>query len=199
MWTSSAGGLGLLSRPAVLPFLADESGTTQIEYWEEANPFILGEDLDQRLGLDSREAQDDFITQTGFTSIPRARRDLVLPSTRAPSPRSSRRVKGEGAREGEGESEGAREGEGEGEGASDRSPRGAGRVEGAGRIGLAGNPFPWAAGRVGGVGRVGGAGRVEGAVRRASLDESEAPIDVASLAAAAAGASGDRLIQNFQF
>lgn len=33
----------------------------------------------------------------------------------------------------------------------------------------------------------------------ASLDESEAPIDVASLAAAAAGASGDRLVQNFQF
>ncbi len=33
----------------------------EIECWEEANPILLGEDLDHRLGLDSTEAQEDLL------------------------------------------------------------------------------------------------------------------------------------------
>nr|CAD1838382.1 unnamed protein product [Ananas comosus var. bracteatus] len=42
----------------------------EVESWEEANPIFLGEDLDARLGLETSEAQDRFIRQTGFSSIP---------------------------------------------------------------------------------------------------------------------------------
>nr|CAD1835781.1 unnamed protein product [Ananas comosus var. bracteatus] len=42
----------------------------EIESWEKANPILLGEDMDERLGLESTEAQDRFIRQTGFNSIP---------------------------------------------------------------------------------------------------------------------------------
>nr|CAD1838373.1 unnamed protein product [Ananas comosus var. bracteatus] len=39
---------------------------------DEANPILLGEDLDSRLGLDSRAAQEAFLRLTGFTSVPPA-------------------------------------------------------------------------------------------------------------------------------
>nr|CAD1839537.1 unnamed protein product [Ananas comosus var. bracteatus] len=42
----------------------------EIESWEETNPIFLGEDLDERLGLVSTEAQERFIRLTGFASIP---------------------------------------------------------------------------------------------------------------------------------
>lgn len=42
----------------------------EIESSEDCNPILLGEHLDQRLGLDSLEEQERFIRQTGFTSIP---------------------------------------------------------------------------------------------------------------------------------
>nr|CAD1842710.1 unnamed protein product [Ananas comosus var. bracteatus] len=42
----------------------------EIESFEEARPILLGEDLDHHLGLDSLEAQEGFIRQTGFRSVP---------------------------------------------------------------------------------------------------------------------------------
>nr|CAD1819927.1 unnamed protein product [Ananas comosus var. bracteatus] len=42
----------------------------EIESSEECNPIFLGESLDQRLGLDSLDAQERFIRLTGFASIP---------------------------------------------------------------------------------------------------------------------------------
>lgn len=53
----------------------------EIESWEEANPIVLGEDLDRRLGLDSMEAQESFLRQTGFNSIP-AMQNQQAPSFR---------------------------------------------------------------------------------------------------------------------
>ncbi len=44
----------------------------EVEEWEEADPILLGEDLDHRLGLTTTEAQNAFIHTTGFTSIPEA-------------------------------------------------------------------------------------------------------------------------------
>ncbi len=40
-----------------------------IDSWDEANPIFLAENLDHHLGLDSAEAQEEFIRLTGFTSI----------------------------------------------------------------------------------------------------------------------------------
>nr|CAD1831404.1 unnamed protein product [Ananas comosus var. bracteatus] len=37
---------------------------------EDANPILLGENIDERLGLVTVEAQDDFIRRTGFSSVP---------------------------------------------------------------------------------------------------------------------------------
>nr|CAD1831663.1 unnamed protein product [Ananas comosus var. bracteatus] len=42
----------------------------EIESWEDANPILLGEDMNARLGLETSEAQDRFIRQTRFSSIP---------------------------------------------------------------------------------------------------------------------------------
>nr|CAD1831501.1 unnamed protein product [Ananas comosus var. bracteatus] len=42
----------------------------EIESWEEANPILLGEDLDGRLGLVTADAQESFTRQAGFHSIP---------------------------------------------------------------------------------------------------------------------------------
>nr|CAD1840722.1 unnamed protein product [Ananas comosus var. bracteatus] len=42
----------------------------EIEFCEEANPILLGEELDEHLGLAPLEAQEGFIRQTGFNSIP---------------------------------------------------------------------------------------------------------------------------------
>nr|CAD1831509.1 unnamed protein product [Ananas comosus var. bracteatus] len=42
----------------------------EIESVEEANPILLGENLDEHLDLVSVEAQERFIRQTGFTSVP---------------------------------------------------------------------------------------------------------------------------------
>lgn len=42
----------------------------EIESSEVTNPILLDEDLDGRLGLDTTEAQERFIRQTGFSSIP---------------------------------------------------------------------------------------------------------------------------------
>lgn len=42
----------------------------EIESFEEANPILLGEGLDEHLGLNTLEVQETFIRQTGFSSIP---------------------------------------------------------------------------------------------------------------------------------
>nr|CAD1835985.1 unnamed protein product [Ananas comosus var. bracteatus] len=42
----------------------------EIESWENEAPILLGEDLDRRLGLDWTTAQETFLRQTGFSSIP---------------------------------------------------------------------------------------------------------------------------------
>ncbi len=42
----------------------------EVESTELAEPILLGEEMDQRLGLSSREAHEEFITSTGFSSIP---------------------------------------------------------------------------------------------------------------------------------
>ncbi len=44
----------------------------EIESWEEARPILLGEALDQHLDLVTSEAQDSFLRQYGFHSIPAA-------------------------------------------------------------------------------------------------------------------------------
>ncbi len=44
-----------------------------------ANPILLGEDVDNRLGLDSAEAQDGFIRSTGLAAIPSYRRSGAGP------------------------------------------------------------------------------------------------------------------------
>ncbi len=43
--------------------------TIEVEEWEDAEPILLGEALDQRLGRSSRGAQKDFINCTGFSDI----------------------------------------------------------------------------------------------------------------------------------
>nr|CAD1818571.1 unnamed protein product [Ananas comosus var. bracteatus] len=42
----------------------------EVESWEEANPILLGEDLDGHLGHDCVDAQESFIHLTGFSSVP---------------------------------------------------------------------------------------------------------------------------------
>nr|CAD1817044.1 unnamed protein product [Ananas comosus var. bracteatus] len=42
----------------------------EIESFEEANPILLGKGLDEHLGLNTLEAQETFIRQTGFSSVP---------------------------------------------------------------------------------------------------------------------------------
>ncbi len=42
----------------------------EIDSWEDADPILLGEALDRRLGLDSAEAQVNFIRSTGFSASP---------------------------------------------------------------------------------------------------------------------------------
>ncbi len=44
----------------------------EIDSWEETCPILLGETSDRRLGMESAEAQDLFIRQTGFRCIPAA-------------------------------------------------------------------------------------------------------------------------------
>nr|CAD1820598.1 unnamed protein product [Ananas comosus var. bracteatus] len=44
-----------------------------IESWEDANPILLGEGLDEHLGIETMDAQEAFIRQTGFQSIPSSR------------------------------------------------------------------------------------------------------------------------------
>ncbi len=44
--------------------------TIEVEEWVDAEPILLGEALDLRLGITSREAQNDFILRSGFSSIP---------------------------------------------------------------------------------------------------------------------------------
>nr|CAD1834884.1 unnamed protein product [Ananas comosus var. bracteatus] len=61
--------------PEVLYLMVEDRHFTipvEVESWEEANPILLGEDLDSRLGLDSRAAQEAFLRLTGFTSVPPA-------------------------------------------------------------------------------------------------------------------------------
>ncbi len=41
----------------------------EIESWEEADPILLGEAADRRLGLDSAEAQDAFVVRAGFSAL----------------------------------------------------------------------------------------------------------------------------------
>ncbi len=58
--------------PEVLHLTVDDRRfriQTMLDSWEEAVPIFLGENLDHHLGLDSAEAQDEFIRQTGFTDI----------------------------------------------------------------------------------------------------------------------------------
>lgn len=42
----------------------------EVESWEEANPILLGEELDTHLGLLSAEDQETFLRQLGSTSVP---------------------------------------------------------------------------------------------------------------------------------
>nr|CAD1835016.1 unnamed protein product [Ananas comosus var. bracteatus] len=42
----------------------------EIESWEQANPILLSEDLDDQLGLVSTEEQEAFLRQTGFNAFP---------------------------------------------------------------------------------------------------------------------------------
>ncbi len=44
-----------------------------VESWEAAEPILLGEEMDRRLGLSSREDQEEFLNNTGFSSIPAAK------------------------------------------------------------------------------------------------------------------------------
>ncbi len=48
-----------------------------IESWEAAEPILLGEELDQRLGLTTAEAQNAFINLTGFSSVPTATTEIA--------------------------------------------------------------------------------------------------------------------------
>ncbi len=57
-----------------------------VESWEKADPILLGEETDRRLGLSSLEAQEAFITQSGFNPFPSA--DLLGPP-RAPHRRGA--------------------------------------------------------------------------------------------------------------
>ncbi len=41
-----------------------------VDPWDEAVLIFLGENLDHHLGLDSTEAQEDFIRHSGFNSVP---------------------------------------------------------------------------------------------------------------------------------
>ncbi len=72
----------------------------EIESWVEAQPILLGESLDQRLGLDSLESQDRFIRQTGFSSVPAAGAQIRDPARRSHSSpglrQGARRVSGGG-------------------------------------------------------------------------------------------------------
>nr|CAD1840706.1 unnamed protein product [Ananas comosus var. bracteatus] len=61
------------SIPEVLNLMVDDRRfriPVEIELSEDANPILLSEDLDERLGLESSDAQDRFIRLTGFNSIP---------------------------------------------------------------------------------------------------------------------------------
>ncbi len=53
----------------------------EIESWEEANPILLGEDLDSRLGLETAEDQEAFLRGSGFAN------SQSLPGPPAPAPR----------------------------------------------------------------------------------------------------------------
>ncbi len=58
-----------------------------IDSWEETNPIFLGEALDQHLGLDSLEEQEEFIRSSGFNSVPAVDKHL-LPRSYSPRPHS---------------------------------------------------------------------------------------------------------------
>ncbi len=63
------------SIPEVLYLMVDDRQfciPIEVESWKEAAPILLCEDMDQRLGLVSAEAQDDFIKVSEFSSIPAA-------------------------------------------------------------------------------------------------------------------------------
>ncbi len=51
-----------------------------IESWEAAEPIVLGEEHDQRLGLTTVEAQNAFINLTGFSSVPAAATKITAPT-----------------------------------------------------------------------------------------------------------------------
>ncbi len=56
-----------------------------VDSWEDAAPILLGEHLDQHFGLDSSEAQEDFLRTMGFSCIPAAdKHSLALPSLGPP-------------------------------------------------------------------------------------------------------------------
>nr|CAD1837459.1 unnamed protein product [Ananas comosus var. bracteatus] len=42
----------------------------EVESFEEANPILLGKDLDEHLGLNTLDAQEGFIWRTGFNLVP---------------------------------------------------------------------------------------------------------------------------------
>lgn len=42
----------------------------EVESWEDADPILMSEEMDHRLGLVTAEAQERFINRTGFSSIP---------------------------------------------------------------------------------------------------------------------------------
>nr|CAD1830159.1 unnamed protein product [Ananas comosus var. bracteatus] len=59
--------------PAIIHLMVEDRRflvPIEIESCEKANPILLGEDLDERLGLDTIEAQEGFIRQIGFSSVP---------------------------------------------------------------------------------------------------------------------------------
>nr|CAD1824961.1 unnamed protein product [Ananas comosus var. bracteatus] len=61
------------SIPETLRLMVDDRRfqiSVEIESWEDANPILLGDDLDDRLGLETSDAQDRFIRHTHFSSAP---------------------------------------------------------------------------------------------------------------------------------
>ncbi len=56
-----------------------------IESWEDAAPIFLGGNLDRHLGIDTLEAQEEFIRQTNFSSVPAVDRQLLPRGTRGPA------------------------------------------------------------------------------------------------------------------
>nr|CAD1834468.1 unnamed protein product [Ananas comosus var. bracteatus] len=76
-WILSAKG-GMTSPSSELGFGAKE----------DANPILLGEGLDEHLGIETMDTQEAFIRQTGFQSIPSSRpRERPRESFRNPLPR----------------------------------------------------------------------------------------------------------------